>query len=118
MTPDYRPRATFAAFSALASLVHGAQFDARLVETEGRHIYRLWLPERCGLSLVGWNDRGKMLLRVRTDATRARGVDLMGNETEVPVADGCVLWKVDLNPSALLLEGASYCEKDFDRLGF
>ena len=59
MTPDYRPRATFAAFSALASLVHGAQFDARLVETEGRHIYRLWLPERRGLSLVGWNDRGE-----------------------------------------------------------
>ena len=116
MTPDYRPRATFAAFSALASLVHGAQFDARLVETEGRHIYRLRLPERRGLSLVGWNDRGKMLLRVRTDATGARVVDLMGNETEVPVVDGCVLWKVDLNPSALLLEGANYVEKDFDEL--
>ena len=57
-----------------------------------------------------------MPLRVRTDATGARVVDLMGNETEVPVVDGCVLWKVDLNPSALLLEGANYVEKDFDGL--
>ena len=32
------------------------------------------------------------------------------------VDDGCVLWKVDLNPSALLLEGANYVEKDFDGL--
>lgn len=108
-TPDYRPRGTFAAFSALATLVHGARFDARLMDGEGMHVYRMRSADGRGLFLAGWDDAAVgegVSLRVRTDARSARRVDLMGNAEEIPIAGGVVSWRIDRDPSALVLDGA------------
>ena len=113
VTPDYKPRATFAAFSALAAVVQGARFDVRLVENDGRYIYRLHSPNGHGLTLTGWDEAlaGKAdVLRVGTDASSAQIVDLMGNVVSVPVRDGFVNWSITHNPSALLLGNATYAE--------
>ena len=52
---DYRPRATFAAFSALTTILQGGRFDARLVDTDRRHVYRFHSPGDSGLTIAGWD---------------------------------------------------------------
>ena len=111
LTHDCKPRATFAAFAALAPIVHTAKFDARLLEDGGRYAYRLVLSGDRGFALAGWDDAsgGRAgALKVRTDARSARIVDLMGNSTEVPVSDGSVSWPLSRDPSALVLESATH----------
>ena len=109
LTHDCKPRATFAAFAALASVVHGSSFGAILSEEDGRYAYRLDLPGGRGIALAGWSEaRGEAdVLQIETDASGARIVDLMGNAEDVPVADGMVRWHISQNPSALLLNKAA-----------
>ena len=111
LTHDYKPRATFAAFAALASIVHGANFGARIVEDGGRFAYRLDFFGKQGFALVGWDDAASGasgVMEVKTDAGSARIVDLMGNSTEVPVLGGIVSWPLSRDPSALILENATF----------
>jgi hypothetical protein len=110
LTLDYKPRATFVAFAALAPIVHDTKFGARLVEEGGRYAYRLDLSGGRGFALVGWDDSagGRAdVLKIETDARSAKIVDLMGNSAEVPVSGGVVSWPLSRDPSALMLENAT-----------
>ena len=106
MSRDYHPRAGFAAFSALAHLLTGADFVRIVCETRGRCLY-LFRRGR-DLVLVGWSSATEPAcpIRVKTDAVRACAVDLMGNETEVPVTGGEADFRFSQLPSALVLERA------------
>ncbi len=109
ITPDYRPRATYAAFAALATLIEGGRFDARLVDAGLRHVYRFHTPGGKGLTIAGWDAgcwKGEAM-RIRSDAKAAWAVDLMGNRTELKPADGLWTWTISREPSAIVLDGAT-----------
>ena len=136
ITPDYRPRATFAAFAALATLIEGGRFDARLVDAGLRHVYRFQTPGGKGLTIAGWDAgcwKGEAL-RIRSDAKAAWAVDLMGNRTELTVTvngrdarcpSGEAVngqdarcpsrvwkWTISREPSAIVLAGATRATVD------
>ena len=109
VTPDFHPRATYAAFSSLSTLIAGARFDTRLVDTDRRHVYRFHSPGDSGLTIAGW-DSGLgdgETLPVRSDAKSAWEVDLMGNRTRLETRDGLWHWKISKEPSAIVLDGAT-----------
>ena len=115
MTPDYRPRATFAAFSALTSLLEGGRFERRLVDSGRRHIYRFRSPRNGGITIAGWDAdlREGETITIRSDAKAAWSIDLMGNRSRLGADAGTWSWTVSREPSAIVLEGAtaaSICE--------
>ena len=126
ITPDYRPRATYAAFAALATLIEGGRFDARLVDAGLRHVYRFHTPGGKGLTIAGWDAgcwKGEAM-RIRSDAKAAWAVDLMGNRTELTaVVNGrdarCPsrvwTWTISREPSAIVLDGATCATIDTDK---
>ena len=110
-TQDYRPRATFAAFSALAWILEGGSIDARLVDSGRRHIYRFCSPGNSGFTIAGWDaeSRDGENLQIRSDAKDAWVVDLMGNRSMLHrEKDGLWNWKVSHEPSAIVLDGATF----------
>lgn len=117
MTVDYRPRATFAAFSALATVFFRLGFDKVLHDGKDRQVMR-WTGVRNGKPchvIAGWDFFAPpegCRIRVKTDAVRAAQVDLMGNVSEVEVKNGFAVWKVRKLPSALVLVGATAAEPD------
>ena len=110
ITPDYRPRATYAAFAALATLIEGGTFDARLVDAGARHVYRFHTPGGRGLAIAGWDARLRTgeAVRIRSDARAAQAVDLMGNRTDLKAQDGAWTWTISREPSAIVLDGATF----------
>ena len=110
ITPDYRPRATYAAFAALATLIEGGTFDARLVDADARHVYRFHTPGGRGLTIAGWDalrPKGEVV-RIRSDACAAQAVNLMGNRTDLKAQDGVWTWTISREPSAIVLDGATF----------
>ena len=111
VTRDFHPRATYAAFSALTATLAGGTFEARLVDTSAQRIYRFRGPDGKSCVLAGWDDGdGPVRLAIRSDATRAYAVDLMGNRTELGGESGTWIWEVSENPSALVLENGVTAE--------
>lgn len=114
LTADYYPRAGYAAFSALAHVTGGLDFDGIVSERKGRHLYR-FRGERAGRPvrvLAGWDGftDPPFPIRVRTDAVRARVVDMMGNFTEAERTDGGFVFPISLNPGVLVLDGATFAD--------
>lgn len=110
ITPDYRPRATYAAFAALATLIEGGTFDARLVDAGARLVYRFHTPAGRGLTIAGWDARLRTgeAVRIRSDARAAQAVDLMGNRADLKAQDGAWAWTISREPSAIVLDGATF----------
>lgn len=113
---DYRPLATYAAFSALSAALQGMDVDKRLIDKKTRHVYRFrgeTISGFKGIGIAGWDTAlhdGATNVAFRTDACRAWQCDLMGNRTVVDVVDGKVIWIMGSDPSVLLLEGATGAE--------
>lgn len=114
LSADYYPRATYAAFSALANIVTGLDFDGIVSERDGRHLYRFrgtsgGRPVRV---MAGW-DRftdPPFPIRIRTDATRAVVVDLMGNSRPAETVKDGFVFPISKVPSAIVLNGATKAE--------
>lgn len=112
-TADWHPRTAAASFAALTSTFRHQQFDGISFDGKARQVLRFKNAHGGRVRVVaGWDDFAEhpMPVRVRTDAAKAWQVDTMGNRTSVPVEDGCAVWQISKNPSALLLEGASFAE--------
>ena len=113
MTPDYQPRPSYAAFSALTALFHGLDFAGSLYSRRCRHLllFRGTSQKADGLVLAAWDENATAhtvrSVRVRTDARRVRVSDMMGNETLVPVRDGVFAARPLPDPVAYILEGAT-----------
>ena len=116
ITPDDYPRAGYAAFAALSTLVQGLDADGILFSKGPRQLFRFKGTSQAlanGLLLAGWDTQtknGRRTLRVATDATRAEMVDLMGNRTPLAIRAGEVSFTIGYSPRALLLQGATRAE--------
>ena len=115
ITCDYRPRAGYAAFSALSTIFQGLDFDATYHSAKQRHLFRFRGKSQAvdGLVVVGWDSQGvsaTRAIRIRTDAKRARLADLMGNLTPVELHGGEAIISLCRDPQALLLDGATTAE--------
>lgn len=107
---DFHPRAGFAAFSALAKVLSGADFKTIVYERKGRHVYLF----RNGGDLVvmGWDPfPGKVgLVKVKTDAREAVLVDVMGNVRKATACTGGFVLELTDLPGALVLRTATFAE--------
>jgi len=113
-TAEFYPRATAAAYAALASTFRHLAADGVLHDGRERQVLR-FAGRRDGREVrvvAGWDTfaEGPMDVRVRTDAARALQVDTMGNRTDVLIRDGVAVWQISAHPSALYLEGATKAE--------
>lgn len=117
MTADYRPRATYAAFAALAKLFFRLERDGVLWDGKERQVMR-WKGVRNGKPcrvIAGWDafaPTNGCPVRVRTDATRVAAVDMMGNAQELAVRNGVAVWNVGVLPTALVCVGATMAKAD------
>ena len=114
-TADYQPRETFAAFSALSTVYAGLDFDRIDREEGGLHAYRFSgaANGRAAMAIGCWDDDAKKrpsTLRIRTNATDARAVDLMGNASALAVEGGELEFPVSNVPATLLLLDGSEAE--------
>ena len=110
ITPDFKPRPAYAAFSVLTTVFEGLDFDAVLrSEKEGLELCRFKGAPGGGLVLAGWHNvrTYEGACRIATDAKKAVSVDIMGNRQELDVKGGIVVWPISNFPRALALECAS-----------
>ena len=118
MTMDFEPRETYAAFSAVASIFVGMEFDCTIVSDGPKQLF-LYRGEKDGVPcriLAGWHAgfAAGSDVRVKTDAARAFFCDMMNNRREVPIKNGVVTFRWADSPAALVLErcGRAVCEPD------
>ncbi|MBQ3287891.1 MAG: hypothetical protein IJH50_00600, partial [Kiritimatiellae bacterium] len=113
MTPDFYPRAGYAAFAALTEIFHGLSFDKIVVSEGTRHLFVFHgkiLGEQA-IVLAGWDtafaDKADAV-RVKTDALRAVTSDIMGNRADSQIsAGGEATIMLSSSPVALILFGAT-----------
>ena len=117
MTADFRPRATFAAFSALTKVFFRLESDGVLHDGKGRQVMR-WKGTRHGKPcrvIAGWDalagEKG-CAIRIRTDATKAAQVDLMGNVFVLPIRNGIAEWTIGKVPTAVVFVDGKRAEPD------
>lgn len=117
VTEDFYPRAAYVAYNTLATLFRGKRFvtrltapaETRLLEFEGNgdRVLSLWLESAAG------NEKNILL---RSDATRAEAVDLMGNRRTLPLSGGLLQWNVSATPEFLLFHNCRRLEYGGDLL--
>ena len=107
ITADFRPRDTYVAFAALATVVGGGKFRRTVFDDGDKYCFEF--AKNGNAVLAAWNQSGaEMSLPVATDAACAWCVDLMGNRMVLPLADGRVVFPFSSEPRALVLEGATF----------
>ena len=110
LTADFFPRETYVAFAALATVVGGAKFRRKVFDGGGRYWFEF--EKRGSIVLTPWLDAGEQDVAVRTDAERAVRVDVMGNRSAVPVADGKASFRVSSEPCAIVFRHATFADVD------
>lgn len=113
MSPDYCPRPSYAAFSALTSLFHGLDYAGSLYSRKCRHIllHRGRSRRADGMVLAAWDENAAAdtvrPVRVRTDARRVTAYDMMGNESPVQLEGGVFTVRPMPDTVAYILDGAT-----------
>lgn len=116
ITPDYYPRASYAAFAAMTKIFGGLEYDGALYSRRRRHLLRFRgvRTDFAGMVLAVWDEAataGKVRrVRVKTDAKGAWRSDLMGNRTRLVVKNGVLVVEPLADPQAYILEGATSAE--------
>ena len=122
MTPDFYPRAGYAAFAALTELFHGLSFERTIVSEGTRHlfVFRGKVGGEQSIVLAGWDSAfGEKpdVVRVKTDARRAVTSDIMGNRADSPIsAGGETAIMLSSDPAALILFGATRADVEIGAL--
>lgn len=116
VTADFFPRDSYVAFAALSSTFGGGEFRRAILDTDSRFVYEFRKGENLVLAAWGESAQDRAAIPVETDAKRAWCVDLMGNKTEVPLKDGRTMLAIAFEPSALVLEGATFASVDIGGL--
>lgn len=107
LTADFRPRETYVAFAALATVVGGGEFRRTVFEDGSRFCFEF--AKEGNLVLTAWDESDSgMEIPVTTDAPRAWRVDLMGNRETLQLSGGNVSLTMSKEPCAIILEGATF----------
>ena len=111
ITADYYPRAGYAAFSAITTLLSGFDCQGVLKSEKTREVFR-FAGVRAGkpeVVVLGWDAAlaAPGAIGFATDAKQAFLVDIMGNETPLEIHGGKVSWPIAKRPSAVRLVGAA-----------
>ena len=110
-TAGFLPRDTYVAFAALSTVVGGARFKRTLFDAGRAYGYEF--SRQGSLVVVAWDESALGAeMPVKTDAAGAWRVDLMGNREQLQVVDGKVLMKLGPEPSAVILDHATFVEAD------
>lgn len=116
MTADYYPRAGYAAFAALATLLSGFDFREILKSEKTREVFCFSgrRMNRDEIVVLGWDVALEMPgeLSFETDAEKVLLVDIMGNETNVTLKGGRCVWPLAKRPTALRFIGATVVTPD------
>lgn len=111
ITETFRPRETYVAFAALATVVGGGEFRRTVFDDGDKYCFEF--SKGGNTVLAAWNQSGAELsLHVVTDASRAWLVDFMGNRTPLTLENGQVVFDFGADPCALVLEGATFAKPD------
>lgn len=112
LSRDFEPLAAYPAVAGTISVYRGAHF---LRELPNEDMELLLFSKKGNLVLAGWpHNPGCAVMprpvKIRTDASSAEFVDLMGNPRPVPIADGVVVFDVGRFVGSLVLHGATKAE--------
>jgi len=126
LTADFFPRDSYVSFAALSSIVGGGAFRRAILDTDTRFVFEF--QKGNDLVLATWCEDGRAACptppqargthvpaktaAVETDAQSAYRVDLMGNRTTVPLNGGRTSLTMEPEPSALVLEGATFASAE------
>ena len=111
LTADFFPRDAYVAFAALATVVGGADFRRKIFDEDGRYWYEF--ARKGVVVLTAWHESETVeKMSVKTDASCAWRVDLMGNRTRLAQVDGRVAFAVSSEPCAIILKDASFAEPE------
>ena len=109
VTADFRPRESYVAFAALATVVGGGTFRRAICDDGSRYCYEF--AKGGDLVLTTWGEGGADAeVTLETDATRAWLVDPMGNRSALPLSAGKASTAVGPDPCAIVLEGATFAK--------
>ncbi len=118
MTPDYQPRASFAAFAALTSVFSGLNFKRVVDDGEHRSVLVFASDGDGGTEpsvvVAGWDDDGETTWSIATDAKSAERIDLFGNSLPIGIASGRLAWRPSGRPGCVVLHGATRAEVGTD----
>ena len=107
VTETFRPRETYVAFAALATVVGGGEFRRTIFDDGSRFCFEF--AKGGNLVLTAWDESDSgMEIPVTTDALRAWRVDLMGNREALQLSGGKVSLTMSKEPCAIILEGATF----------
>ena len=119
LTHDYRPRAGFVAFAALATLLEGFDFRDMREGDDGRAVYA-FEGIRGGVRehvLVAWEALGGSGFSRRIGVAEGKArpaeavtVDLYGNRKPLAIVGGKAVWKIGASPCALVVRFAERVE--------
>ena len=116
MTVDLEPRMAYSSLSAVTTIFQGIDFKNCIVSKGPRQLYcfKGRKPGFSGMVIAGWHvdfEKGSDV-RIKTDAVGAWTVDIMDNRDQTSIVNGEVRFRWKDEPSALLLEGATYAQCD------
>lgn len=108
LTEDWYPRPAFSAFATLAGRLAEARSEGFVTAAPGR--IALALREPTAAWFAAWDEdaarsAGPQLVEAGAEAI-AVAIDLMGDERNLPVVEGKVLWDVGREPGLLRLANA------------
>lgn len=112
LSREFEPLAAYPAVAGTISVYRGAHF---LRELPNEDMELLLFSKKGNLVLAGWpHNPGCAVVprpvKIRTDASSVAFVDLMGNPSPVPIADGVVVFDVGRFIGSLVLHGATKAE--------
>jgi len=112
VTSDFFPRDSYVAFAALSSTVGGGEFRRAILDAETSSVFEF--RKGRDLVLAAWDEAASADVKIlaETDAKRAWQVDLMGNRTALSLEGGRTRLTFASEPSALVLEDATFVSVD------
>ena len=112
LTRDFYPKAVYVAYNTIVHYFRDARFVTALPLDGGIYAYLFKTPS--GMLIACWREPGSnsALTVIRTDASEAKKVDLMGNAHPLSLENGRILLNPELRPVIFSFPGASQLEAE------